>query len=449
MVKLIKKMLPHTLFGRSLLILVTPILLIQIITTYIFFDRHWDRVTARLAFAVAGEVAIIADQIEQSTDPDNIKLISRYFEQELDLQVAFLPDQDFNSLARTTSLSFFLSKNKLIGSAVSETLSRAIEARVKRPYRIHVQVDEKWVEIALQLDNGVLVVVSPQRRLFSSTAYIFLLWMIGVSAVLLIVAVLFMRNQIRPIRRLAIAAEKIGMGRDMPFFKLEGAREVRQAGQAFLDMRERIDRQIAQRTDMLAGVSHDLRTPLTRMKLAVEMLDNPEQAAGLKNDMSDMERMITAYLDFARGEGSESPQRCDLTVLMRQICDGFARGGFDVVLDTPESLSIVLRPLAFERCLNNVIGNAQKYAQKAWVQITRMEEYVEIIIDDDGMPIPEDIREDVFKPFFRGEASRNQKTGGVGLGLPIAQDIVFSHGGTIALGESPQGGTRIVIQLPV
>ena len=437
---MIKKFLPRTLFARSLLILVTPVLLIQVITTFIFFDRHWDKMTARLAFAVAGEVAIIADQFESNSSPEYVRTIGRYLEQSLDMNI------DFREGAK---LETQLREHESWGSVVADTLSRSIEAQVRRPYDIRIDIEEKWIEIAVQLENGVLIVVSPQRRLFSSSAYIFLLWMIGTSIILLAIAVLFMRNQVRPIRRLAIAAERFGKGREVPFFKIEGAREVRQAANAFLEMRGRIKQQIQQRTAMLAGVSHDLRTPLTRMKLQVEMLGEGDDVQALKNDIEDMERMIAAYLDFARGEGEEETERTDLKEVLQRVVSAAKREGANVHLATEGDLSLMLRPIAFERCLSNLIGNAMKYAGETWVAARRAADHIEIEIEDNGPGIPEGIREDVFKPFFREESSRNKKTGGVGLGLPIAQDIVLSHGGEIRLGESSQGGLKVRIDLPV
>ncbi|MCB1530077.1 MAG: HAMP domain-containing protein [Rhodospirillales bacterium] len=436
----IKKMLPRTLFGRSLLILATPILLTQVITTYIFFDRHWERMTDRLAYAVAGEIEIIADQIEQTSDPETISQIGRYFGQGLDFRVSFQEGAQLQSQNQT---------RESWASVVAKTLSRAIEAQVRRPYDIRIDITEKWVEIALQLKNGVLVVVTPQRRLFSSSAYIFLLWMIGTSVVLLAISVLFMRNQIRPIRRLAIAAERFGKGRDVPFFKIEGAKEVRQAARAFLEMRERIDRQIQQRTAMLAGVSHDLRTPLTRMKLQLEMLGDGQDVRDLKGDIADMERMISAYLDFARGEGVEAPERTNIRDVLERVVAASKREGAKVNLAEGEDLFLVLRPVAFERCFSNLIGNAGKYAKECWVSAQRKDDHIEVLIEDDGPGIAPGLRGDVFKPFFRGEGSRNQKTGGVGLGLPIAQDIILSHGGQIRLEDSSRGGLKVGVYLPV
>jgi two-component system osmolarity sensor histidine kinase EnvZ len=260
-----------------------------------------------------------------------------------------------------------------------------------------------------------------------------------------------MRNQIRPIRRLAIAAERFGTGRDVPFFKIEGAREVRQAAKAFIDMRDRIQRQIQQRTAMLAGVSHDLRTPITRMKLQLEMMPKSGDTQGLKDDLGDMERMIEAYLQFAKGDGDEQPQRTDLMAMIQKLAAPLNRDQTRLYFhqDSMEPLWLLLRPVAFERCLNNIFGNALTYGRQAWVQVQKLDDMVEICCDDDGPGLNPAQYEEVFKPFVRGESSRNKKTGGVGLGLPIAQEIVMAHGGRIWLDQSPRGGLRVVIDLPL
>lgn len=439
-----KKILPRTLLGRSLMILITPVLLIQVISTYIFFDRHWDKMTSRLSFAAAGEIAVIADQIEQGTaDEEELKLISGYAVRRLDLLISFEKGKQLEDHDRDGG-------RKKLRSSVARGLARALDFQLHRPYEIHADTQEKWVEVSVQLEDGVLHVSMPQRRMYSSSGYIFLLWMIGISIVLLAVAILFMRNQIRPIRRLAVAADRFGRGMDVPStFKPEGAWEVRQAARAFLDMHERIRRQIQQRTAMLAGVSHDLRTPLTRMKLQASMMGDSPDIDALKSDIADMERMIDAYLDFARGQGGEQAVRTDLREMLEGLALKARRQGTDVDLVMEGDLSIQLRPIAFGRCLANIVGNARKYAPHVWIGARRSESGISVVIDDDGPGIPEDQYEEVFKPFVRGEPSRNPATGGVGLGLPIAQDIVHGHGGRIALARSPHGGLRVVIELPV
>ncbi len=260
---------------------------------------------------------------------------------------------------------------------------------------------------------------------------------------------MFMRNQVKPIRRLANAADDFGKGRDLSDFKLEGATEVRQAASAFIDMRDRIQRQINQRTDMLSGVSHDLRTPLTRMKLQLEMSPGEDAADALKGDIAEMERMLEGYLAFARGEGGESPVMTDLSTLLQDVADRARRNNARIDLHTEGRIDVTLRPNSFDRCITNLVENANRYAEHISIRAGIRDDGVEIVIDDDGPGIPQDQREEVFRPFYRLERSRNPGTGGVGLGLSIAQDSVRTHGGEIILEDSPMGGLRVRIRLPI
>lgn len=443
----IKRFLPETLFFRSLLILITPIFLIQIILTVVFFDRHWSRMTSRLSYAVAGEIAIVLDYIEADTrDTDDTDRILNLMAQRLDLLITHDEGQALE-LKQPNDAEVEYGWEAMI----KNTLSHELAVFTKNPYVVNVDFAEKWIEVRVQTSKGILNVSIPERRLFSSTTYIFLLWVFGASTVLLIIAVLFMRNQIRPIRRLSIAAEHFGKGRNVNSFKIEGAREVRQAGQAFLDMKTRIQRQISQRTDMLAGVSHDLRTPLTRLKLQVSMLGDSPDIYEMKKDISDMEKMIEGYLSFVRGEGREKSQITEIADLLREVTISAKRQGCDVDLVLNDiSHSIMLRPVAFKRCLLNIVSNAIKNADHLWITLDKKAEgEVEIIIEDNGPGIDEEDYEKVFRPFYRVEGSRNPDTGGVGLGLPIAMDIVHAHGGEIWLQKSRHGGVAAHITLPI
>ncbi len=437
----IKRVLPRTLFGRSLLILVTPIILLQIFSAYIFFDRHWSKMSGRLAFAVAGEVAVLADRIESEPVPENIKRLAGYAARDLEMLISYEAGKKLVLLGR---------QHKGWETIVAGLLAEAMENQVRRPFDIAVDIEEKWVTISVQLENGMLHVNLPQSRLFSSSGYIFLLWMMGISIVLMIIAILFMRNQIRPIRRLAVAAERFGKGRDVPAFKPEGAHEVRQAATEFLKMHERIKRQISQRTAMLAGVSHDLRTPLTRLKLQIEMLGEGPDVDACRSDIEAMEKMINGYLDFVRGEQQENAVFVDMSEILESLTRQAGRQeGAGVSLFYEGDMMVSVRPVAIERCLSNLIANARKYGNNVWVSARRFNDNIEICIDDDGPGIPENQYEDVFKPFFRVDKSRNPETGGVGLGLPIAMDIVHSHGGRIWLEASNRSGLRVVVNIPV
>lgn len=433
----VKRFLPRTLFARSLLIIVTPVILAQAVATWIFYDRHWETMTNRLANAVAGDVAMIAETLERDPSDEGRQRTIAMAARSSDLIVTM-------ELGRTLT-----EPRRKPRGLLETTLNQALNERVLRPFTINTEVAREWYEIRVQMPDGVLSVMSPERRLFSPTTYIFILWMVGSALVLFAIAIVFMRNQIRPIRRLAIAADSFGKGRDVPNFKPEGALEVRQAASAFLKMRERIQRQITQRTEMLAGVSHDLRTPLTRMRLALDMLGDGPEVEELMTDVSEMETMIEGYLAFARGEGTEAVQPTDLTRLLSEVVAGVRREGADVSLQVVEELTLPLRPNAFRRCLANLLANARRHADRIWVGAQRRRNLIEIVIDDDGPGIPAKARDDVFKPFFRIETSRNKATGGAGLGLTIARDVVHGHGGDITLSDSPHGGLRVLVRLPV
>ena len=445
---ILKRFLPQTLFGRSLLILATPVFLIQIIVTYVFFDSHWHKMTSRLAFAVAGEIVILADYVETSGDEkEKQQDVFDRAEKYLSLLVTF--EEGGMLTPRKTN------ENSVVGgwaSMIQSALERELLGMTNRFFLVDVDFMEKWVEVRIQLTGGVMNVSMPQRRMFSSTSYIFLIWIFCASIVLLLIAVLFMRNQIRPIRRLAIAAERFGKGQNVQRFKVEGAKEVRLAGKAFLDMKTRIGRQMSQRTDMLAGVSHDLRTPLTRLKLQVSMMGDSADVIDMKKDIADMEKMIEGYLNFVRGEGKENSTVVNLADLLRDVVVSAKRLGRDIDLDINDSTAVIrLREVAFKRCLSNVIGNAAKYADKIWITLNHIEDSdeLEILIEDNGPGIEENLFENVFKPFYRVDSSRNPEFGGVGLGLPITMDIVHSHGGEIWLEKSQHGGLAVYIRLPM
>lgn len=440
----LKSLMPKTLFGRSLLILITPVLLIQIILTMMFFDRHWSKMTSRLAYAVAGEVTILSDYIEESDDPKDIERVMAYAGEHLSLLAYFNKDETLDTAQQKNNWAGW---EFMVGQALLKELNKQLD----KPFIVNVDFQEKWVEVRVQLSKGVLNISLPQRRLFTSSSYIFLLWVFSASFILLTIAVLFMRNQVRPIRRLALAAERFGKGRDVQDFKLEGAKEVRQAGQAFLDMRTRIQRQISQRTAMLAGVSHDLRTPLTRLKLELAMLGDDADVEDMKNDIQDMEKMIEGYLNFVRGEGEEVPVPSSLNDLLMQVVIAGRRQGNKVQFNNgADEVVMPLRPVALKRCLDNIISNAGKYGENIWVSLECVpNQRIEITIEDDGAGIPEEQYDEVFKPFFRVDHSRNAETGGVGLGLPIAMDIVHSHGGKIWLEKSKHGGLAVKIRLPL
>ncbi len=436
---MIKRFLPRTLFGRSLLIIVTPVVLLQVVATFIFYQRHWETVTRRMATVLAGEIAAIIDARGVFVGEDAWDRMFALAQSRMDMNVSFEPG------ARLPAVGPPLSRF----STIDRRLSQALAQVLNRPFHIDRRSFPRKIEIRVQLEDGVLRVLTLKKRVWSSTTYIFVMWMVGTSLVLLAIAIVFLRNQIRPIRRLARAADDFGKGRDVGDFKPEGATEVRQAAAAFLRMRQRIRRQIKQRTEMLAGVSHDLRTPLTRMKLELAMLADDEQAAALKTDVSEMEKMVEGYLAFARGQDTETAVETSLSDLLREVVSDTRRQGGDIELRAEDDLVLPIRPNAFKRCLTNLVENARHHAGRVAITAARRADSIEITIDDDGPGIPAGDREAVFRPFYRLDRSRNPETGGSGLGLTIARDVIRSHGGEITLGEAPAGGLRALVRLPL
>lgn len=438
----IKRILPRTLLGRSFLIIVMPLVLLQVISTWVFYDRHYDTTTKRLSQALAGEIAIVIDMLERTPDPTRRAQIFFLARRTMRLDLTLIENRQISGMASVFSGGPF-------ASILERKLTTALKETVGRPFLIDTRSLEDDVQIQVQLDGSVLSVLVPRERLFSSTTYIFIMWMVGSSIVLFAVAMIFMRNQVKPIRRLAHAAESFGKGRDVADFKPEGATEVRQAAAAFLQMRRRIKRQIDQRTEFLAGVSHDLRTPLTRMKLQLAMLGDGPEVENLASDVTEMQQMVEGYLAFVRGEGTEQPQTTDLAALLEDIALQMRRAGSIVRLDTDPAIVLDVRREALRRCLANLIGNAARHARTVSVNARARERTVEIVIDDDGPGIPEDSREAVFRPFHRIDAARGPDTGGVGLGLTIARDVVRNHGGELTLEDSPMGGLRARLWLPL
>lgn len=439
---LLKRLMPAGLYWRSLIIIVAPMVLLQVVVTYVFLERHWQLVTERLSAKTVAEIAMLIEEYEESPTPFDASRITKRAGDNLGLPIAFLEGE---SLPDTPSST---------GGLLADSLNDEIRKRIARPYWINTTQQNRYVDIRVAYSGGVMRVLTPASQVYASNSHIFIVWMVGTSIVLIIVAVIFLRNQIRPIERLATAAESFGMGRDVERFRPQGASEVRRAAQAFMEMRSRIERQIEQRTAMLAGVSHDLRTPLTRFKLQLAMLPDGPEVAELREDIAEMERMLEDYLEFARGHQGEASEETDLGELIAEVRDDAVRKGHDVKLDLHGDLTLPLRRNAFKRCLTNIVDNAGKYAPHVWVTAIRDAESdddgsIDILVDDDGEGIPDAQLEEVFRPFYRLDAARNLDKGGTGLGLAIARDIARGHGGDITLARSPMGGLRAIIHLPV
>jgi two-component system osmolarity sensor histidine kinase EnvZ len=432
----LKRVLPRSMFGRSLLLIIMPLVLVQIVAAFVFYARHWEAVSYRLSANVAGDIALVIDAMHMAATPAQRQAVFDRVARAAELIVSFTPGAELPDFP------------PMGGSTLEAQLQKAMVKRVGRPFAIDAASDDQYVLVAVRLGDGLLLTQVPFSRLYTPTTYIFILWMVGSSLILLCVAGIFLRNQVRSLRRLAAAADGFGKGRPVAFTKVEGALEVRQAAAAFIRMRDRIERQIRQRTEMLAGVSHDLRTPLTRMKLALALIADDALSAELDSDVAEMEMLVNSYLDFARGEGTEIPIETDIGLLIEDLAAAARREGTPLTIVTGPELVMPVRPNALRRCLGNLIANARRYGKHIWVSTAPADDGVDILIDDDGPGIPEPERERVFRPFIRLDASRNQATGGVGLGLTIARDMARGHGGDVRLETSPFGGLRARVHLP-
>ncbi|TCU40311.1 ATP-binding protein [Rhizobium azibense] len=433
----LRRRLPTGLYVRSLLIIIIPMVLLQSVVAAVFMERHWQMVTQRLSMAVTRDIAAIIQIIETYPQDTDYSEATRIAREQLNLQISIEPDGD---LPPPREKPFF--------SILDGILSDEIRDQIKRPFWIDTVGDSSLVEIRIKLDDKILRVLTKRNQTYASNTHIFIVWMVGASLVLIGVSILFLRGQIRPILTLAQAAESFGKGHKHDDFYPRGADEVRRAGLAFILMRERIERQIEQRTAMLTGVSHDLRTVLTRFKLQLALAGNSPELQGLNDDVNDMQSMLEAYMAFARSEIEEDVGELKLTELLGKIATDFALHEKQLTYSIEGEDRISVRPNAFTRLVTNLASNARRYANSLNIEAKHGAKWLTLNFDDDGPGIPEKNREDVFKPFFRLDEARNLDDSGTGLGLAIARDIARSHGGNVTLGDSPLGGLRATIRIP-
>jgi two-component system osmolarity sensor histidine kinase EnvZ len=434
----IKRWLPTSLFGRSLLIIILPIALMQVAVTWVFFDAHWQTVTSRLSDGLAGDIAWAVESYRDDPRPESLARIADRAQDSMSLSIAVSP---INILPAQRPSSAF--------GALDRSLDRALSRHLDVPFWFDTVRFPGYVDIRVKVQGKILRIIAPSDRAWATQGGIFVLWMVVATLLLTSVAILFVRNQVRSIERLAEAAEAFGKGEDVAEFKPHGAREVRQAARAFLAMKSRIQRHIEQRTAMLASVSHDLRTPLTRLNLELALAEPSKRVEAMKTDLAEMEHMIDEYLAFARGEGGETVETVALGNLIQEVSEGAARGGTEVAMQVESDLLLAVRPNALKRALSNLVANAAGHAQRIVISAHQTPTGgAAIYVDDDGPGIPDDQYEEAFRPFSRLDESRNQNEKGVGLGLAIARDIARSHGGELSLDRSPMGGLRAVIRLP-
>jgi two-component system, OmpR family, osmolarity sensor histidine kinase EnvZ len=439
--RLLKQVSPRGLFGRSLIITVAPMVVLQAFVTYAFFVRHYDIVTRHMAHSVAGDVAFLTN-IEESypAGPARARLLDMAAHS-LGFGISLDPGARLGRPYRHSSID----------------LKHAVDAvfanRLGAAHPFTSDAIGNSFDLRVQVKDGVLKIVIPRDAVVASTADIFILWMVGSSLVLIALAILFLRNQVKPIEQLAAVADAFGKGRAVPDFKPYGATEVRKAAQAFITMRARIERYVQQRTEMLAGVSHDLKTPLTRLRLQLAMMNSGPETISALQDVREMEHMLDEYLDFARGDSGEDAEPADLGEVVTEAAlsaaQARAAGADRIHVESPRGIRLVIKRNALKRCATNLIDNALKHGKHVAVGLAQHSRFVEVVVDDDGPGIPEARREEAFRPFHRLDEGRNLQAGGVGLGLAIARDIARAHGGEITLGTSHLGGLRAAIRLPV
>ena len=439
--RMLKRWLPTSLMGRSLLIFVLPVALMQLAVGWVFIDNHWQSETDRLSDSLAGDIVWVTDIYE--IDPTAVRLdrMAARARRTLGLSITLTPGAVLPPYTPPAPQPFALF------APVDQPLRQSLAHRLGRPF--WVDSTGPGVEIRVQLKQGVLRVMTARSRAFADREHQFLVWLVVFTLLSTLIAILFTRNQVRAIVRLADAADAFGRGGEVPRFKPHGASEVRRAAYAFIAMKERIQRHIDQRTALLASVSHDLRTPLTRLKLEAALAEPSPRVAAIQQDLAEMEHMIDEYLAFARGEGGEALETVALRDLIAAVADGAMRSGVAPVIDADPTLKVHVRPNAFKRALSNLIMNAAAHGKQVAVAAReRAGGGIEIVVDDDGPGIPPDRYEEAFKPFSRLDEARNQNEKGVGLGLAIARDVVRSLGGELTLDRSPLGGLRAVVRLP-
>ena len=430
---MIKKYLPQTLLGRSILILVVPLIILQLIITVIFYNRHWDTITRHRSIDFVKDITLVVESFEKNKSIENREWTLNSVSEKLQLKTVYEKNKKLN-----------LDNYKHKGNRLEEYLSNKF-IPLNKKFTLNINDKKKLITVLVEVDDGILEFKANKKRIFSSTTYIFILWMISASIILFIVALLFLKNQIKPIRKLAIAVDRFGKGKDIENFKPSGAKEVRRVSNAFKIMKNRIENSITQRNKMFSSISHDIRTILTRMKLNLEL--HKLNKSGLKKDLVEMEEMVEEYLKYAKGEKKEKIQKVNIVDVINSIKKRYSKK--NIYLNNLKKINISIRVNSIKRCINNLLSNSIKFSEIIEISCIKKKKFVEIIIDDDGPGIPKNQRKKVMEPFYRVEGSRNRDTGGVGLGITIAVDIINSHGGNLFLNESPMGGLRAKIELPI
>ena len=433
--RLVKNLLPKRLFYRALLIVAIPVILIQLIITIVFFDSLWIKTNKGMTRALVSEIQTFIEVYNNDNyEKDDIKNIFSLYQ---DLNIEFIEDDDFN-----------FSYNERWFSPIDRTLRRELKSRFALEiFWFDTTSYKELVDIRIKYQNGYFKFIVPKDRLTSTSARLFGLWITVPAFIVVIISLIFLKNQTRPITALAKAAEKFGRGENVDEFKPSGAAEIRQAGYEFDRMRKRIMRHLNQRSEMLSGISHDLRTPLTRMKLQTEFIKDKSLAEKLTEDINEMEKMLNEYLQFTSSSFIEKDELFNLSDLMDEIIIKY--NNKNITKEIPPRVYLNGRKNLIKRCLNNLIENSIKYANKINIELLKNKTNLVIKVQDDGPGIPDSEYDNVFKPFYKIDKGRADSKSSVGLGLSIASDIVRSHGGNIKLNKSNLNGLEVKIFLPV
>ncbi len=436
-----RKLLPRTLFFRTMLLIFVPLIVVQVVSVVVFFDGSWSRMGRRLSENLVDDISVIIRLHEDGIPLENLKKLSRE---------GWQIDFDFYNTNESENVRDDLKANPIVLAYLKEALDNVFDKGEWSVWIDKSKDKNNELIIWIERNGGVYLFTCSQKKIFSSSIFMFVVWMVATSILLFLVSVLFLRIQVRAIADLAQTAENFGKGIDDDDFKPYGSSEVRKAGWAFIKMKERILRQIVERTQMLAGISHDLRTPLTRMKLMLAMTEDSQDKKDFLADIDEMEKMLNGYLAFVKGEGDEAAVKVNVGDLVSEIVRRHLKRTVKIkYLGTNENVEIVAKEQSLRRAVTNIINNACRYAKKIEVRVEKNENDIRIIVDDNGPGIPEDKREDVFRAFYRLENSRNKETGGIGLGLAITKDIITAHAGKIIMEDSHLGGLRVVIILPI
>ena len=430
---MIKKIIPSTLIGRSIIIIFVPIIIIVLLTSFVFYQTSWSIISKRLTESVAADINVLVKLINSDLTDNAINIANQDFKMKI------------NIISNKQLLSSKFSQNSgILSNRLNQSLSN-----LKKKFDYDLSNLEEGVLIYIQIEEDILEINVDKDRLYSESAFVFLLWMIFASIILFFMSYFLMSRQLRPLKRLAIIAETFGRGLDAPDIKSAGAYEIRQTANAFNQMRTRIKRFLKQRTEMLAGVSHDLRTPLTRMKLQISLMKDEKAKSELEVDVNEMTSMLDSYVSFVKTESPEPIETIIINELIGDIVKTVEKNGAELTIKEKNTIQTSGRQIQLKRAFNNIIDNSQRYAKKIEIILYTNEKDCVIEFNDDGEGIPRDKYEDVFKPFFTLDPSRNKLKGESGLGLTITRDIIRSHGGDVKLSDSNLGGLQLKVLLPL